>query len=340
MCWLQAVDARRQWHLRHRRRIVGTGYNRVFVDGVMQHRSPPSQPRHRRSAPPGHGRRNRFSTHHYERLRREASGATARQLHRRRRAGVGVADGRRRQQRRQHPHRRCRHGVHVGGPTSRTRRPTPAAGSSTASSTSSSTPTAGRFFSTNPARRTPCTLRIAGAANPRRVIEMAWRNWCVDVNNLNYITVRGLKLRAGHRADQRRSNVLENFARRVSSQPLPDMFRRGSRPTGRPEGSGVLVSEADSSAQLHDRQSTTDSASSPADATSSRGHIYPIPETARHLRRRAGPQWRSAPRHLQYGPRHRARHPAPRRARFNSHVPTTSTAPVCSGLGCGLHLGR
>ena len=54
-------------------------------------------------------------------------------------------------------------------------------------------------------------LRIAGGGNPStHTVEMKHRNWCVDINGRNYITVSGLNLWAGAVLLQGNGNVLQN----------------------------------------------------------------------------------------------------------------------------------
>ena len=54
-------------------------------------------------------------------------------------------------------------------------------------------------------------LRITGGGNPStHTVEMKHRNWCVDLNSRNYITVSGLNLWAGAVQLQGNGNVLQN----------------------------------------------------------------------------------------------------------------------------------
>ena len=84
-------------------------------------------------------------------------------------------------------------------------------------------------------------LRIAGGANPgTHLVEQKRRNWCVYVSDMNFITVRGLRLRAGAVLLRGTGNVLENCEARYFSHFLT--FRHAGLPNGgRGEGSGIYM---------------------------------------------------------------------------------------------------
>lgn len=85
-------------------------------------------------------------------------------------------------------------------------------------------------------------LRIAGGADPSaRAVEVKRRNWCVDINNRNHVTVRGIKTRGGAIRLAGKGNVLEGVE---ASHPSHYMtFANGSSGNGgRAEGGGVVVS--------------------------------------------------------------------------------------------------
>jgi len=64
---------------------------------------------------------------------------------------------------------------------------------------------------TNAAAPHTLYLRIAGSANPAtHLVELKRRTWCVDFNNCNYVTVRGLTTRAGAIRMSGAGNVLTN----------------------------------------------------------------------------------------------------------------------------------
>lgn len=85
------------------------------------------------------------------------------------------------------------------------------------------------------------SLRINGSADPTgHVVEMKHRNWCVDINNVNFVTVSGIKARAGAIRLNGTGNVLTNCNARFLSHFLTYGFswdRNGSRD----EGGGVVL---------------------------------------------------------------------------------------------------
>ena len=65
-------------------------------------------------------------------------------------------------------------------------------------------------------------LRISGGGNPStHTVEMKHRNWCVNLNGRNYITVSGLNLWAGAVNLQGNGNVLQNCQATIP-KPLHD----------------------------------------------------------------------------------------------------------------------
>jgi parallel beta-helix repeat protein len=84
-------------------------------------------------------------------------------------------------------------------------------------------------------------LRITGGGNPStHTVEMKRRNWCVDLNNLNYITVSGLNLWAGAVLLQGNGNVLQNCQAQFLSHFM--IISRGYYEDGGAEqGGGVAV---------------------------------------------------------------------------------------------------
>lgn len=85
------------------------------------------------------------------------------------------------------------------------------------------------------------SLRIAGAADPAgHVVEIKRRNWCVNVNGFDYITVRGLKTIGGAIRLNGTGSVLENCDASYLSHYL--VWSSGStKDGGRSEGGGVVV---------------------------------------------------------------------------------------------------
>ena len=85
-------------------------------------------------------------------------------------------------------------------------------------------------------------LRIAGGGNPAtHTVEMKRRNWCVDINGRNYITVSGLNLRAGAVLLQGNGNVLQNCQAQFLSHFMIvslDYYENG----GTNQGGGVVIS--------------------------------------------------------------------------------------------------
>jgi hypothetical protein len=67
------------------------------------------------------------------------------------------------------------------------------------------------YLQTNSSGSNTLCLRITGGANPSTyTVEMKHRNWCVNLNSLNYITVSNLNLWAGAVLLQGNGNVLQN----------------------------------------------------------------------------------------------------------------------------------
>ncbi len=97
------------------------------------------------------------------------------------------------------------------------------------------------FLQTNSTAPHTLHLRIAGGANPgTHLVEQKRRNWCVSVGDMNYITVRGLRLRAGAVLLRGMGNVLENCEARYFSHFLTFPYAGGPN-GGRGEGSGVYM---------------------------------------------------------------------------------------------------
>lgn len=86
------------------------------------------------------------------------------------------------------------------------------------------------------------SLRITGGADPAsHVVEIKRRNWCVNVNGFHYVTVRGLKTLGGAIRLNGTGNVLENCEASHLSHFM--VWTNGSaRNGGRAEGGGVVVS--------------------------------------------------------------------------------------------------
>ncbi|MBX7209704.1 MAG: autotransporter-associated beta strand repeat-containing protein [Verrucomicrobiaceae bacterium] len=86
------------------------------------------------------------------------------------------------------------------------------------------------------------SLRITGGADPTsHVVEIKRRNWCVSVNGSDYITVRGLKTIGGAIRLNGTGNVLENCEAVHLSHFM--VWTNGSSSSGgRAEGGGVVVS--------------------------------------------------------------------------------------------------
>ena len=97
------------------------------------------------------------------------------------------------------------------------------------------------YLETN-AGGTTLYLRITGSGDPSsRTVEMKHRNWCVDLNGRNYITVSDLNLRAGAVRLQGNGNVLQNCQGAIP-QPLHDHHVRVTIENGGTEqGGGVVV---------------------------------------------------------------------------------------------------
>jgi hypothetical protein len=85
-------------------------------------------------------------------------------------------------------------------------------------------------------------LRIAGGGNPAaHTVEMKHRNWCVDINGRNYITVSGLNLWAGAVQLQGNGNVLQNCQAQFLSHFM--IISQGSYENDNTnQGSGVAIS--------------------------------------------------------------------------------------------------
>ena len=86
------------------------------------------------------------------------------------------------------------------------------------------------------------SLRITGGADPSgHVVEIKRRNWCVNVNGFDHVTVRGLKTIGGAIRLNGTGNVLENCDASYLSHFM--VWTNGSaRNGGRAEGGGVVVS--------------------------------------------------------------------------------------------------
>ncbi|MBL9144416.1 MAG: hypothetical protein JNM99_12125 [Verrucomicrobiaceae bacterium] len=85
------------------------------------------------------------------------------------------------------------------------------------------------------------SLRITGGADPTsHVVEIKRRNWCVNVNGFDFITVRGLKTIGGAIRLNGTGNVLDGCDASYLSHYL--VWSNGStKDGGRSEGSGVIV---------------------------------------------------------------------------------------------------
>ncbi len=85
------------------------------------------------------------------------------------------------------------------------------------------------------------SLRITGGADPAgRFVEIKRRNWCVNINGFDYITVRGVKTVGGAIRLNGTGNVLENVDASYLSHYLA--WSSGYAPDGsRSEGGGVVV---------------------------------------------------------------------------------------------------
>lgn len=86
------------------------------------------------------------------------------------------------------------------------------------------------------------SLRITGGADPTgHVVEIKRRNWCVNVSGFDYVTVRGLKTIGGAIRLNGTGNVLENCEAVHLSHFM--VWTNGSSSSGgRAEGGGVVVS--------------------------------------------------------------------------------------------------
>ena len=84
-------------------------------------------------------------------------------------------------------------------------------------------------------------LRITGGGNPStHTVEMKHRNWCVDINSRNYITVSGLNLWAGAVRLQGNGNVLQNCQAQFLSHFMiisQGYYENG----GADQGDGVVI---------------------------------------------------------------------------------------------------
>jgi autotransporter-associated beta strand protein len=85
-------------------------------------------------------------------------------------------------------------------------------------------------------------LRIAGGADPTgHLVELKRRNWCLDINGQNFITVSNVAFRAGAVRLSGEGLVLESCDARYLSHYLV-YASGGSANGGRSEGGGIIVS--------------------------------------------------------------------------------------------------
>jgi hypothetical protein len=94
---------------------------------------------------------------------------------------------------------------------------------------------------TNTSGNTLC-LRISGGGDPStHAVEMKRRNWCVDLNDRNYITVSGLNLWAGAARLKGNGNVLRNCQGQFLSHFM--IIRQGYYENDNTDqGGGVMIS--------------------------------------------------------------------------------------------------
>jgi hypothetical protein len=97
------------------------------------------------------------------------------------------------------------------------------------------------YLQTNANGANTLYLRITGGANPAtHTVEMKHRNWCVNLNNLNYITVSNLNLWAGAVLLQGNGNVLQDCQAQFLSHFM--IISRGYYEDGGAEqGGGVAI---------------------------------------------------------------------------------------------------
>ena len=113
------------------------------------------------------------------------------------------------------------------------------------------------------------SLRITGAANPTgHLVEVKRRNWCVNINGLSYITVRGIKTVGGAIQMNGAGNVLANCDAGYLSHFLT--FSSGSqRDGGTAQGGGVILDGSGATVKncvIHDT-------AGPAISTKGSGHV-------------------------------------------------------------------
>lgn len=98
----------------------------------------------------------------------------------------------------------------------------------------------GEWFLDQPSRT--LSLRIAGQADPTgHLVEIKQRNWCVNVNGFNYITLRGLRTIGGAIRLNGTGIIFENSEASHLSHFLTWTSGGGTN-GGRTEGGGVVVS--------------------------------------------------------------------------------------------------
>ncbi len=98
------------------------------------------------------------------------------------------------------------------------------------------------FLQTNAAAPHALHLRMAAGADPGgHLVEMKRRNWCVDINGLNFIVVSNLALRAGAVRLNGEGLVLDGCDARHMSHYLT-YASGGTANGGRAEGGGIIVS--------------------------------------------------------------------------------------------------
>jgi hypothetical protein len=87
-------------------------------------------------------------------------------------------------------------------------------------------------------------LRITGGANPStHSVEMKHRNWCVDINGWNYVTVSGINLWAGAARLAGAGNILQNSQAQFLSH-FTTISQGYLENGGSDQGSGVLLNGA------------------------------------------------------------------------------------------------
>ena len=113
------------------------------------------------------------------------------------------------------------------------------------------------------------SLRIAGAGDPTgHLVEMKRRNWCVDINGVDYITVRGIKTVGGAIRMNGTGHVLTDCDAGYLSHFLA--FRNGyKRDGGTAQGGGVVLGGSNCSVQ----NSTIHDTAGPGIYTTGTGHL-------------------------------------------------------------------